>query len=148
MLSNSYVAATIPVTDIARARKFYEGTLGLTAIHSDDSGNVVYRLRGGSTLNIYLRPTPTKADQTVAAFLVDDVDSAVKDLRSRGVRFEEYDIPEMHLKTVHGIAAMGEDCGAWFKDPDGNILGLFESQAVNKAVAAGEHEAVRTSAFA
>jgi catechol 2,3-dioxygenase-like lactoylglutathione lyase family enzyme len=72
------------------------------------------------------RPSPTKADHTAVGFLVDNIESVMTGLRSQGVRFEEYDMPEMGLKTVDGVATLGKDRVAWFKDPDGNILSIAQ----------------------
>ena len=84
-------------------------------------------------LYIYQRG-PTKADHTVVSFGVKDVESEVKELRGKGIKFEEYDIPEMSLKTVNGIATWsGEEWqtkSAWFKDPEGNILGVTQMDRV------------------
>jgi hypothetical protein len=77
----------------------------------------------GTMLYVYQRG-PTKADQTVASFKVENIEAHVKELRAKGVKFEEYDIPAMGIKTVGGIAAMGKTKSAWFKDTEGNILAL------------------------
>ena len=61
---------------------------------------------------------------TAATFQGGDIDAAVAELRGKGVTFEEYDLPE--VKTENGIAQLGSDRGAWFKDPDGNILALIQ----------------------
>jgi predicted enzyme related to lactoylglutathione lyase len=74
-------------------------------------------------LYLYQRAA-TKADHTVAAFNVDDVEAVVKELKSKGVVFEEYDMPG--LRTVNSIATVGSMKGAWFKDTEGNILGLSQ----------------------
>ena len=66
----------------------------------------------------------TKADNTAAGFLVDDLEATMKELRAKGVKFEEYDFPG--LKTVNGIATTDGEKGAWFKDTEGNILALAE----------------------
>ncbi|MGH2654353.1 MAG: VOC family protein [Actinomycetota bacterium] len=47
------------------------------------------------------------------------------ELRAKGVTFEEYDMPG--LKTVNGIAELGGEKGAWFKDPEGNILSVSQT---------------------
>jgi hypothetical protein len=59
---------------------------------------------------------------TLAALVVDDIDSAVREMRDRGVTFEEYDMGD--IRTENGVARIGNTAGAWFKDPDGNIIGL------------------------
>jgi catechol 2,3-dioxygenase-like lactoylglutathione lyase family enzyme len=66
------------------------------------------------------RGTPPASGPTVAHFEVDDIEGAVRELTSRGVKFEEYEAP----KTVNFIAEVGPARGAWFKDPDGNVLGV------------------------
>ena len=126
MLGNKMVYPTLPVVDISRARKFYEDKLGLKVLAEDQSPGLVLGAGKGTLLYIYQRGQ-TKADHTVVEFEVDDIEAEVKELRSRGVQFEEYDMPEMGIKTVDGIASMGDMKGAWFKDTEGNILALGET---------------------
>lgn len=122
ILSNARAVTTLPVTDLDRAKAFYGGVLGLKETESPDgSRDQAYEAGGGSGIVLYLRGA-TKADHTVVTFMADDVDSAVKALREAGVVFEEYDIPDMGLKTVDGVAEFGGSKGAWFKDPDGSTL--------------------------
>jgi catechol 2,3-dioxygenase-like lactoylglutathione lyase family enzyme len=113
------------VVDLERAKKFYEGTLGLKVIQEDPSPGVVLQAGEGTTLYIYQRAA-TKADHTVAGFRVKDVEATVKELKAKGVVFEDVDFPG--LKMVEGIATMtipaGEFKGAWFKDTEGNILSV------------------------
>lgn len=130
MLSDKSLYPTLPVVDFDRARKFYEETLGLKVIMADKQAGMWLAAGAGCILFLYQRRA-TKADHTVLSFDVDDVMTEVNELKSRGVKFEEYDIPEMGLKTVNGVAAMpsplGEIKGAWFKDTEGNIIGLAQS---------------------
>ena len=123
MLINASVHATLPVVDLERARKFYEGKLGLKVIRTDPSPGAVLQAGEGTTLYIYQRAA-TKADHTAASFTVKDVEAEVKELKAKGVVFEEIEIPSMGIKTVDGIATMGDMKGAWFKDTEGNILGV------------------------
>ncbi len=133
MISNSQVTPTLPVVDIERAKKFYRDVLGLRITMEDPMG-VTFEA-GGCSLFLYQRG-PTKADHTVASFRVEDIRKEVNDLRLRGVKFEEYDIPEMQLKTVDGVATYRSDQyeskSAWFKDTEGNILALVELHPVNQ----------------
>jgi catechol 2,3-dioxygenase-like lactoylglutathione lyase family enzyme len=122
MLSQAKVHPTLSVTDLERAKKFYGGTLGLKSDGNVAPGHVEYEVGEGTYLMIYERSEPPKAENTAASFTVDDIDSTVKWLKDRGVVFEEYDFPG--LKTVDGIAQIGDLKGAWFKDPDGNILAI------------------------
>lgn len=123
MLANSRIKATLPGIDLKRARKFYEEKLGLQAEDAPDG--IRFACGQGTGLALYRRDTPTKADHTVAAWVVDNLEEVVRTLRGRGVVFEQYDLPG--LKTdKRGIATLGPAKGAWFKDTEGNILGLVQ----------------------
>jgi catechol 2,3-dioxygenase-like lactoylglutathione lyase family enzyme len=127
MLTEARIMAIVPTTDIARAKAFYGGTLGLTDANASTPGpQVIYRCGGGTLLEVYERPTAGEAQHTLASWEVGDLRVAVDQLRNRGVRFEEYDLPE--VKTEDGISTTGDLQEAWFRDPDGNILRIH-SQA-------------------
>jgi catechol 2,3-dioxygenase-like lactoylglutathione lyase family enzyme len=123
MLSKAKVGAAVPAKDLARARKYYEQTLGLKpADNQMDPGGVLYETAGGE---FYVYETQAGGgDATRLSFVVDkkDFDSEMADLKSRGVKFEDYDMPG--LKTVNGVAEIAGQKGAWFKDSEGNILSL------------------------
>jgi predicted enzyme related to lactoylglutathione lyase len=123
MLQKYPMYAYIPVKDVARARGFYEKKVGLKP-KEELGGGVAYEF--GEHTGCFLYPTPnagtSRASQ--AFWQVDDVEREVKDLKSRGVVFEEYDMPEM--KTVDGIATTPGGKAAWFKDTEGNIMALIE----------------------
>jgi predicted enzyme related to lactoylglutathione lyase len=126
MLSNAPIAPTIPVTDLAKARKFYENDLGLSVKQQDGDDGLLIEAGKGSMLYLYKRP-PAPSQHTLASFHVNDLDAEIDELTSKGVKFEQYDMPG--LKTDEkGIAVMGDMRGAWFKDPDGNILALDEEK--------------------
>ena len=120
MLAGKEPIGTIAVKDLAVARKFYEGTLGLKVEDASGSEAHTYR-RGGSRLIVYRSEFAGTNKATALNFMVgDEIDRIVKGLRDRGVRFEHYDMPEM---TRDGdIHVAGPMKAAWFKDPDGNIL--------------------------
>jgi catechol 2,3-dioxygenase-like lactoylglutathione lyase family enzyme len=121
MLTDARITAIVPTTDLARARAFYGETLGLSDSGASAPGpQVIYRCGGGTLLEVYERPTAGNAEHTLASWEVDDVRAAVEELRSRGVSFEDYDLPE--IKTEDGVATSGTFQAAWFRDPDGNIL--------------------------
>jgi catechol 2,3-dioxygenase-like lactoylglutathione lyase family enzyme len=121
MLTEARITAVVPTTDLSRAREFYGGTLGLEETGASLPGpEVVYRCGGDSTLEVYERPGGGAAEHTLATWEVPDVRAAVDELRARGVRFEDYDLPE--FRTEDGIATAGDFQSAWFRDPDGNIL--------------------------
>ena len=121
MLVNAPIHAVLPAVDLDRARKFYEGKLGLKVVRvdPDPAPGVLFEAGKGTQFGIYKRAA-TKADHTVAGFTVKDVEAEVKELKAKGVVFEEYDTPG--FKTVNGIVSMGPVKAAWFKDTEGNIL--------------------------
>jgi catechol 2,3-dioxygenase-like lactoylglutathione lyase family enzyme len=121
MLTNSPVHPTLPVVDLERAKIFYEEKLGLKGIRTDPSPGAVLQAGEGTTLHIYQRAA-TKADHTAASFTVKDVEGTVKELKTRGVVFENIDTPS--LETVDGIATMSDIKVAWFKDTEGNTLAV------------------------
>ncbi len=126
MLINATARPTLPAVDLKRARKFYEGTLGLKVIGEDPSPGIFLQAGNGTSLYIYQRGA-TMADHTAVSFEVNDIEAEAKELKRKGVKFEEYDIPSMGLKTVNGIATMGNyRKSAWFKDTEGNILAIAQ----------------------
>jgi len=121
MLTGAQIMAIAPTTDLSRAKAFYGQTLGLVEANVSTPGpQVIYRCGGNTLLEVYERPTAGEAQHTLASWEVSDLRAAVDQLRNRGVRFEEYDLPE--VKTEDGISATGDLREAWFRDPDGNIL--------------------------
>ena len=122
MLGDSRVTATIAVSDINKAKDFYENTLGLKPV-GDMPGGQAYE-SGGGHLFVYQSNTAGKNEATSANWEVSDLAAVVTELKGRGVQFEHYDLPGA---TVEGdVHVMGEEKAAWFKDPDGNILGLSQ----------------------
>jgi catechol 2,3-dioxygenase-like lactoylglutathione lyase family enzyme len=124
MLADSRVTAILPAVDLARATEFYEKKLGLLPIHAPVAG-AMFEGGQGTMLALYPRETPTKADHTVAGWVVDDIEAVVDALRKRGVVFEQYDMPGMKTDE-RGIATLGPGKSAWFKDTEGNILSIFQ----------------------
>jgi len=123
MLGSYSVGAVVPVSDAAKARAFYEGALGLKVTEESSNGDVRYQ-SGDTALYAYVTPHAGKAAHTIAGWEVADLDAEMKELRSAGITFEDYDLPG--LKTVNGVVEMENMRGAWFKDPDGNILSLMQ----------------------
>jgi catechol 2,3-dioxygenase-like lactoylglutathione lyase family enzyme len=122
-LSDSKVTATVAVSDLDRAKQFYEGKLGLTATGGQEEAQVVvYGCGDGSELIVYVSEHAGKATATVATWDVDDVEQTVDELSAKGVEFEQYDEP---LKTDEkGILRSEEGSVAWCKDPDGNTIAV------------------------
>ena len=113
------------VKDLAVARKFYEGTLGLKPVDTQGSEAVTYK-SGNSTVIVYRSQYAGTNKATAANWLLGkDMEKVVQGLSERGVRFERYDLPGM---TVTGaIHSSGDFKAAWFKDPDGNIIALMNT---------------------
>ena len=125
MLSNLSTYATIAVKDFARAKQFYEQKLGLKPFLDTPAGSM-YEVGGGTKFFLFPTSSAGTAQNTVMGFATPDINSEVAELRSRGVVFEEYDFPG--LKTVDSIATSDQGSAAWFKDSEGNILGLFQQR--------------------
>ena len=121
MLTNMPAHTPLPVVDLARAEKFYGETLGLTFIDRN-MGGANYAAGNGTRIFLYERAA-TLADHTVLSFDVSDIEAVVSALKAKDVAFEEYDMGE--IKTENGIATQGNFKVAWFKDSEGNILGLL-----------------------
>ena len=124
MLIKAPIVPYIPATDVSRARRFYEQKVGLVA-REEVAGGVVYECAGGSWIFLYQSQGAGTSRASQAFWQVQDVEAEVRELQSRGVTFEEYDSPGM--KTVNGIANMGDAKGAWFKDTEGNIMALIQT---------------------
>jgi predicted enzyme related to lactoylglutathione lyase len=122
MLANAPIRAYIPVLDVARAKKFYEKTVGLKP-KQDYAGGVVYEC-GGTEVFMYPTTNAGTSKASQAFWQVDDVEAEVAELKARGVVFEEYDVPGM--KMVNSIATGGGAKTAWFKDTEGNILAVSQ----------------------
>lgn len=118
------VGAVACVADLARARAFYEGPLGLRPSREMGGGAVLYPCAGDSALLVYESPTNAgTATATVAGFEVPDVEAAVADLTGRGIAFERYDQPGLTTDD-RGILDTGAFKSAWFRDPDGNTFAI------------------------
>ncbi len=123
MLARSRMRTILPVVDVGRARRFYEDKLGLSAARTLPDGGVSY---AGASGEIMLSPRKEAPNNpyTALSFEVDDVGREVKDLEGRGVRFEDYDLPD--LKTVGHVCVLGAEKAAWFMDTEGNTLCIHE----------------------
>ncbi|MHB8869319.1 MAG: VOC family protein [Thermoleophilia bacterium] len=121
MIKNAFAYPTLPASDLARARTFYEQTLELEPVEGADDPDGVYYQLGTQILFLYQTEAP-RGGNTALSFVVDDLDAEMKDLRSRGVSFEDYDMPG--LKTENGVAEFDGMKAAWFKDTEGNILNI------------------------
>ena len=119
------LGTTIPAKDLERTRRFYEDVLDAQVV-MEDPGGIIYR-SGDSYFSLYPTEFAGTAQHTLGAFMVRDVEATVAELRGKGVTFEDYDLPG--VKTVNGIADLDGTKGAWFKDPEGNILSVVQLPA-------------------
>jgi predicted enzyme related to lactoylglutathione lyase len=124
MLQKSPLYAYIPAQDLERARKFYERKLGLKA-NQQINGGVTYEFADGTAAFLYPSPYAGTSRASQAFWQVADVEAEVAELKKRGVKFEEFDVPGM--KTVNGIATGGGAKAAWFKDSEGNTMAVIQS---------------------
>jgi catechol 2,3-dioxygenase-like lactoylglutathione lyase family enzyme len=122
LLDTFPVHATLPASDLERARAWYRDKLGLEPAREDEVG--LWFEFAGARLLLYETSSAGSAQNTAAEWLVRDLEGVMSELRNRGVEFEEYDFPG--LKTENGVATIGQHRSAWFKDSEGNILSLDE----------------------
>jgi predicted enzyme related to lactoylglutathione lyase len=122
MLNNARICAYIPVSNLGRARKFYEETVGLVPTE-EYAGGVIYEC-GGSEVFMYPTSNAGTSKASQAFWSVTDVEAEVAELKARGVTFEEYDMPGITMKN--SIATGGGARTAWFKDTEGNILAISQ----------------------
>ena len=124
MLSKSPVAATLPFLGLKSALDFYTKKVGLEiASGSAEEGYLEFKAGNGTRLEVF-ESDSKKSDDTAATFEVDDLAKEMAELRKKGVKFEDYDLPG--VKTVDGVANMGGHRAAWFKDPGGNVIAMIE----------------------
>ena len=122
MLGATNAIATIAVKNLDAARRFYHDTLGLNEARSEDNEVIVFT-SGDSLINVYRSQFAGTNKATAVTWAVKDVEAEVRDLKSKGVQFEHYDMPG--LKREGDIHVAGSMKVAWFKDPDGNILNIY-----------------------
>jgi catechol 2,3-dioxygenase-like lactoylglutathione lyase family enzyme len=124
MLSHSPLTTMLPVKDLGRARDFYAKKLGLVPVGPRADGKFVFRCGNGALLALFPKPEGTKAEHTAVSWQVADIATAVRLLESRGVVFNDYDLPG--FRTDAHVCVLGSEKAAWFNDPEGNILCLHE----------------------
>jgi catechol 2,3-dioxygenase-like lactoylglutathione lyase family enzyme len=126
VLSHAMLVTTVAVTDLDRAKRFFNEQVGLAIL---EEAPYAIRFAAGKGTQVSVRRGQPNAGQTVAHFEVDDIEGVVRELTARGVTFEEYESP----KTTNFIAQVGPARGAWFKDPDGNVFGVREGPVPSAA---------------
>ena len=126
-LADAPLVANLPAHDIERAMRWYEEKLGLTPIMDLGPGGHLYRT-GGSLWLIYQTPSAGTGKHTLASFVVPDIEAAMRDLRAKGVTFEEYALGDEGPNTENGIArdVTTGAAAAWFTDSEGNVVMLSQ----------------------
>ena len=123
MLGDHPIHPVLLATDLAAARDFYHGKLGLEIL-SENEAAITFRCGGGTQLSVTKSTTGTADTQTQASWYVSDVRAEVAEVRARGVKVEDYDLPG--LQTHDGIADIGFAWAAWVIDPGKNALGILQ----------------------
>ena len=130
MLKHAHVHATLPASDLARARKFWENSVGLTPVEESPAG--VWYGAGDTRFLLFPSSGKPSGDHTQVGFSVDDIHATVDHLHTNGVHFEEYDMPG--LKTEQHVASLPNgDKTAWFHDTEGNFIGVIQRANVPAA---------------
>lgn len=122
MLADKPISPILLATDMEASKRFYTEKIGLKLLRENEE--VMVFKCGDTQLRISRSTVGTKDEQTQATFVVGDLKSEVADLRKRGVKIEDYDLPD--LKTEDGIADMGFAWAAWFIDPGKNAVGIVQ----------------------
>jgi catechol 2,3-dioxygenase-like lactoylglutathione lyase family enzyme len=127
-LTNARVATRLPAQDLDRAREWYRDKLGLEPSETREGG-LLYRMAGGE-FALFASAGAPSGEHTQMGFEVDDIRAAVVELKERGVVFEEVEIPELPMvdsvvEIPGNYPSKGRgEFGAWFRDSEGNMLGL------------------------
>lgn len=126
MLKNAPLYSYVPVSNLERARSFYEDKLALGRGEPSGPG-LIFKCAGGTGFFMYPTPGAGTNQASCAFWQVDDIQATVAWLKGRGVVFEEYDTPDM--KTVGSIFNGGDAMAAWFMDTEGNIMAVVQDLA-------------------
>jgi catechol 2,3-dioxygenase-like lactoylglutathione lyase family enzyme len=124
MLSSNRISAVLVSTDLEASQRFYGDKVGMTLSPETIPNHLLFEAGDGTTLLIYGRPDGNLADHTQVRFWSTDIDKDVAALGDSGVLFDDYDTPT--FKTVNHIATTPIGRSAWFKDPDGNTIAIFQ----------------------
>ena len=127
MLATNRASAVLVSTDLERSQRFFEDKVGLRLLPETIKNHLIFDCGDGTSLLVYGRPAGNKADHTQVRFWSTDIDKDVADLAASGVEFQEYDNEK--FKTVdHIVTSAGIGRSAWFKDPDGNTIAVFQPE--------------------
>jgi len=122
MFEKLMATAVLPASDIARAKQWWHDVLGRDPVWEDTEGEALFYDIGGTAVMVYRTDFAGTAQNTALNLMTDDLDRDMTQLRTHGVMFHDYDMPG--LKTVDGVAELGDERSAWFSDSEGNILAI------------------------
>jgi catechol 2,3-dioxygenase-like lactoylglutathione lyase family enzyme len=128
MVTDNRVSAVLCSTDLARSQDFYENKIGLKLSGQTIPNHLVFECGDGTTILIYGRPSPNKGDHTQVRFWSADIAADVKELAARGVEFDLVEFGDLKM-VDHVLTSPGIGKSAWFKDPDGNTLALYQPES-------------------
>ncbi len=123
MLKDAPVGPNIPAKDLERAIGFYKDVLGLPQMPTDEQGAAIFDCGKGTKLMVYQREGAIP-EHTLATWIVDDLEKEMEDMRSRGIKFEDFDVPG--ARTTNGVGTSKAAKMAWFKDTEGNWLSILQ----------------------
>ncbi len=127
MIAINKISAVLCSTDLQKSQEFYEKKLGLKLSSETIKNHLLCEFGNGTTLLVYGRANPNLSDHTQVRIWSSDIEADVKELEAKGISFEEYDLPTFktsgHIATSPGIGR-----SAWFKDPDGNTIAVFQPE--------------------
>ena len=127
MFENSIAMATLPASDLGRAKRFWHDAFGLDPVRSDMGGETF--VIGGVGVLVYESQFAGTNKATAFSIMTDDLDRDMAALREKGVVFHEYDLPG--IKTENGVVDMEGERGAWFDDSEGNIIALAQPTSIS-----------------
>jgi predicted enzyme related to lactoylglutathione lyase len=127
VLADNRLSAVVCSTDLERSREFYETKVGLRLSPATIKNHLVFEGGDGTTLLIYGRPSPNQADHTQVRFWSTDITADVRELADRGVAFDTVEFGDLKM-VDHVLTSPGIGKSAWFKDPDGNTLALYQPE--------------------
>lgn len=125
-LEQSRITVMLPVEDPERAKGFYRDIVGLPSPQRTGDGKTVFTMPHGELMLVEDKDH-IDHDHTALSFEVTDLNEAMKDLRDRGVRFQDFNLDG--LTTVDGVATQDDVRMAWFKDTEGNVLCVHQRVA-------------------
>lgn len=122
-LGSYKIIGFVTIVDVARAKNFYQETLGLRLLREEPPFALVFEANG-IMVRLGMGTEVPAAHGTVLGWQVPNITAAVKDLEQAGVHFERY--PRMNQDELGIWTSPTGARVAWFKDPDGNVLSLSE----------------------